>query len=90
MGIAFWFGTNLVIDGTTSPGTVFACFWSVVIGAMQVGQALPQIATLVGARIAAGEIFSVIDRVIIIFSFKLISILEARTRLFKHDWSEAD
>lgn len=63
MGVAFYFGTNLVIEGYTSPGTVFAVFWSVLIGSMQLGQALPQISTLMGARIAAGEIFSIIDRV---------------------------
>ncbi|KAI1720374.1 ABC transporter transmembrane region domain-containing protein [Ditylenchus destructor] len=62
MGIAFWYGTTLVLDGSISPGTVFGVFWAVLIGAMRLGQAVPQINVIVGAKMAAGEIFSIIDR----------------------------
>uniref|UniRef100_A0A1I8BVI5 ABC-type xenobiotic transporter n=1 Tax=Meloidogyne hapla TaxID=6305 RepID=A0A1I8BVI5_MELHA len=41
---------------------VFAVFWSVVIGAMRIGQALPQIGVIVSAKLAAGELFAIIDR----------------------------
>ncbi|CAD5212275.1 unnamed protein product [Bursaphelenchus okinawaensis] len=62
MGFAFWYGTNLVLEGEMTPGTVFAVFWACVIGAMRVGQAVPQISTVMGAKMSAGEIFSIIDR----------------------------
>ncbi|KAI6211343.1 Multidrug resistance protein pgp-3 [Aphelenchoides besseyi] len=62
MGVAFWFGCNLVMDGTMSPGTVFAVFWSVLIGALRLGQAVPQMSIIMGARLAAGDIFKIIDR----------------------------
>uniref|UniRef100_A0A7E4ZR48 ABC-type xenobiotic transporter n=1 Tax=Panagrellus redivivus TaxID=6233 RepID=A0A7E4ZR48_PANRE len=63
MGVSFWYGTQLVIWGTINPGTVFACFWAVLIGAMRMGMAVPQVSVIVGAKMAAGELFEVIDRV---------------------------
>uniref|UniRef100_A0A915NPN1 ABC transmembrane type-1 domain-containing protein n=1 Tax=Meloidogyne floridensis TaxID=298350 RepID=A0A915NPN1_9BILA len=62
MGAAFWYGTWLVLHGTISPGTVFAVFWSVVAGALRIGQALPEIGVIVASKLAAGELFSIIDR----------------------------
>ncbi|KAH7724074.1 Bile salt export pump [Aphelenchoides avenae] len=62
MGIAFWFGSTLVLDGYMSPGTVFGVFWAVLIGAMRLGQAIPQVNVIVSAKLAAGEIFNIIDR----------------------------
>nr|CAD2161669.1 unnamed protein product [Meloidogyne enterolobii] len=62
MGAAFWYGTWLVLQGTISPGTVFAVFWSVVAGALRIGQALPEIGVIVASKLAAGELFSIIDR----------------------------
>uniref|UniRef100_A0A915EGH1 ABC-type xenobiotic transporter n=1 Tax=Ditylenchus dipsaci TaxID=166011 RepID=A0A915EGH1_9BILA len=62
MGIAFWFGSTMVLSGVMSPGTVFAVFWAVLIGAFRMGQAVPQINVIVGAKLAAGDIFSIIDR----------------------------
>ncbi|KAL3102064.1 hypothetical protein niasHS_003473 [Heterodera schachtii] len=62
MGVAFWYGTTLVLDGSISPGTVFAVFWSVLIGASRIGQALPQMGVIMGAKLAAGEMFAIIDR----------------------------
>lgn len=62
MGIAFWYGTTLVFEGVMSPGSVFATFWACIVGAMRIGNALPQLNVVVGAKLAAGEIFSIIDR----------------------------
>ncbi|KAI6183752.1 Multidrug resistance protein pgp-3 [Aphelenchoides bicaudatus] len=61
MGIAFWYGTNLVLDGYMSPGTVFSTFWAVLAGANRLGQAIPQFSVLMQAKMAAGEILSIID-----------------------------
>lgn len=63
MGAAFWYGTTIVLEGGMSPGTVFAVFWACLIGAMRVGQAVPQISAVIGAKMSAGEIFANIDRV---------------------------
>ena len=63
MGVSFWYGVILAIWGLISPGTIFSVFWCAIIGAMRMGFAVPQITTILGARSAAGEIFSIIDRV---------------------------
>jgi len=61
-GIAFWYGTMLVFSETISPGSVFAVFWACTLGAMRIGMALPQLNVVVSAKLAAGEIFSIIER----------------------------
>ena len=63
MGISFLYGTMLVVWGVIPPGTVFSVFWAALIGAMRMGMAVPQITTILGAKSAAGELFSIIDRV---------------------------
>ncbi|KAI1707098.1 ABC transporter transmembrane region domain-containing protein [Ditylenchus destructor] len=60
--VAFWYGTTLVLDGHISPGTVFAMFIAILVGSIRVGQAFPQINVIIGAKLAAGEIFDIIDR----------------------------
>uniref|UniRef100_A0A914R6U7 ABC-type xenobiotic transporter n=1 Tax=Panagrolaimus davidi TaxID=227884 RepID=A0A914R6U7_9BILA len=62
MGISFWYGIQLVVWGLIEPGTVFSVFWCALIGAIRMGAAIPQIAVILGAKSAAGEIFSIIDR----------------------------
>ncbi|KAI6239003.1 Multidrug resistance protein pgp-3 [Aphelenchoides fujianensis] len=62
MGLAFWFGANLVLAGHATPGTIFSVFWAVLIGALRLGQAVPQMGVIMGARLAAADIFSIIDR----------------------------
>uniref|UniRef100_A0A7E4VAT3 Multidrug resistance protein 1 n=1 Tax=Panagrellus redivivus TaxID=6233 RepID=A0A7E4VAT3_PANRE len=62
MGVSFWYGTKLVVWGEIKAGTVYATFWAVLIGGMRMGMAVPQISVIVGAKLAAGELFEVIDR----------------------------
>ena len=62
MGIGFYFGTTLVFGGEMDPGSVFGVFWAVMLGAMRLGQAIPNINAIVAAKLAAGEIFSIIDK----------------------------
>uniref|UniRef100_A0A0M3KCV2 ABC-type xenobiotic transporter n=1 Tax=Anisakis simplex TaxID=6269 RepID=A0A0M3KCV2_ANISI len=52
----------LVIEQGVSPGTVFATFWAVMGGAIALGQAVPQMGAIMGARNAATRIFQIIDR----------------------------
>ncbi|VDM47295.1 unnamed protein product [Toxocara canis] len=62
MGVAFWYGTQLVIDDQISSGAVFATFWAVMGGTIAIGQAAPQIGAIMGAKNAATDLFRVIDR----------------------------
>lgn len=63
MGVIFWYGTNLALYGFTTPGKVQAIFWLFAIGAIRVGQVAPSFSNVMHARLAASELFSVIDRV---------------------------
>uniref|UniRef100_A0AC34FJI9 Uncharacterized protein n=1 Tax=Panagrolaimus sp. ES5 TaxID=591445 RepID=A0AC34FJI9_9BILA len=61
IGMGFWYGAKLVFEMNVSPGTIFGVFWAVFIAAMRFGQAVPQFATIINAKMAAGEIFNIID-----------------------------
>lgn len=53
----------MVMNGEITPGIVFAVFWAVLVGSLRIGQAMPQVGTIVAAKVAAGDIFSIIDKV---------------------------
>ncbi|CAD5221357.1 unnamed protein product [Bursaphelenchus okinawaensis] len=61
MGIGFWYGSTIVLDGGMAPSTVFAVFWVCLQGAFKISQVLPQITTITGAKVSAAEIFDLID-----------------------------
>uniref|UniRef100_A0A1I7VKX3 ATP-binding cassette sub-family B member 2 n=1 Tax=Loa loa TaxID=7209 RepID=A0A1I7VKX3_LOALO len=61
MAVVFWYGTNLVMEGKITPGTVFTVFWAITIGTIRLGQAIPQVGVFTAAKLAAGEIFQIID-----------------------------
>ncbi|PIO58438.1 hypothetical protein TELCIR_20127, partial [Teladorsagia circumcincta] len=63
MAFSFWYGTTLVLSGTVSPGTIFAVFWSVLLGTRRLSDAAPQMGAILGAKTAAADIFAIIDRV---------------------------
>mmetsp|Transcript_9271 Transcript_9271/g.18897 ORF Transcript_9271/g.18897 Transcript_9271/m.18897 type:complete len:1302 (-) Transcript_9271:938-4843(-) len=58
--LGFWYGSRLVRSGELQAGDVVIVFFSVVLGAMSMGQAAPAISALTTARGAAPKIFSVI------------------------------
>ncbi|XP_060871148.1 ATP-dependent translocase ABCB1-like [Metopolophium dirhodum] len=60
-GIAFWYGSNLIVDGISSPGSIFTVFFSVMAGAFSVGNALPFINSVCIAIGAASNVFDIID-----------------------------
>ncbi|XP_016663132.1 multidrug resistance protein 1A isoform X2 [Acyrthosiphon pisum] len=60
-GIAFWYGSNLIVDGISSPGNIFTVFFSVMAGAFSVGNALPFINSVCIAISAASNVFDIID-----------------------------
>ncbi|KAI6195927.1 Multidrug resistance protein pgp-3 [Aphelenchoides besseyi] len=62
MGVAFWYGTRLVLEQGLEPGSVYACFWACLGGAMRLGNAIPQISVILAAKLSASEIFEIIDR----------------------------
>lgn len=71
--LAFWYGMNLIFN-SCSGGTKYdttsllVVFFSVLTGAMTIGQVTPYVEAFSVARGAAASIFSVIDRVPIIDS----------------------
>lgn len=71
--LAFWYGISLILaacDGNSySSSDLLIVFFSVLIGAMQIGQAAPYIEAFSVARGAAATIFSIIDRIPPIDSF---------------------
>jgi len=60
--LGFWFGNKMVQEGRMSPGDVLTVFFSVVIGAMGLGQATPAVNAFSQARGAAPKVFEIIDR----------------------------
>uniref|UniRef100_A0A914Y1T8 ABC-type xenobiotic transporter n=1 Tax=Panagrolaimus superbus TaxID=310955 RepID=A0A914Y1T8_9BILA len=61
MGIAFYVGTILVFRGEMESGKVFSIFWAIMLGATRVGQCIPVIDSILAAKVAASEIFNIID-----------------------------
>ena len=59
--LGFWFGANRVANGVMSSGDVVAAFFSVIIAAEAIGQALPYAQTAAKGRGAAAKIFSIVD-----------------------------
>ncbi|XP_071446041.1 ATP-dependent translocase ABCB1-like [Hetaerina americana] len=62
-GLAFWYGSKLIGDGLSTPGSVFTVFFSVMAGAFSLGNALPFVNAVSTAIGAASTIFGIIDRV---------------------------
>ncbi|CAG0912521.1 unnamed protein product [Notodromas monacha] len=66
--MAFWYGPKLIIDsrGQENPeydaSVLIIVFFSVLMGAMNVGQATPYIESFGVARAAAATLFTIIDR----------------------------
>ncbi|KAK7600963.1 hypothetical protein V9T40_008404 [Parthenolecanium corni] len=60
-GLGFWYGAGEVEQGLTSPGSVFTVFFSVIVGAFSIGNALPFlniVAASVGASASVEEIIN--------------------------------
>uniref|UniRef100_A0A8B9KGI2 ATP-binding cassette, sub-family B (MDR/TAP), member 5 n=1 Tax=Astyanax mexicanus TaxID=7994 RepID=A0A8B9KGI2_ASTMX len=64
--LAFWYGTKLSVDEPEnySIGKVLTVFFSVMIGALSLGQGAPNLESIAKARGAAYSIYSTIDMVL--------------------------
>jgi hypothetical protein len=51
--LAFWYGCQLLLADLLTPGDVFTVFFSVLVGAFSLGNAVPYVATV---GIAQGQI----------------------------------
>uniref|UniRef100_A0A914DYJ7 Uncharacterized protein n=1 Tax=Acrobeloides nanus TaxID=290746 RepID=A0A914DYJ7_9BILA len=60
--LAFWVGTDFVVDGKMNPDTMITVFFAVMMGSMALGQAGPQFAVVGTAQGAAAAIYEIIDR----------------------------
>ena len=61
-GLAFWYGSELLRDGEIDPGDITTVFFSVIMGAMALGQAGPSMTSFANGRGAAVGVFNVLDR----------------------------
>ncbi|CAH1238854.1 ABCB1 [Branchiostoma lanceolatum] len=59
--LAFWYGSELVRAGEYTPGGFLITFFCVVIGAMALGQAAPNIESFAKAKGSAAFVYGVID-----------------------------
>ena len=71
--LAFWYGVTLILDSCNSsdpydPSSLLIVFFSVLVGAMQIGQAAPYVEAMWVAGGAAANIYNVIDRIPLIDS----------------------
>ncbi|KAL2642330.1 hypothetical protein R1flu_009917 [Riccia fluitans] len=60
--LQLWFGGILVRDGHTNGGAILGAIFSILYGAMALGQAIPEMKVFRRGRIAAFQVFQVIDR----------------------------
>ncbi|XP_037379374.1 bile salt export pump isoform X2 [Talpa occidentalis] len=61
--LAFWYGSKLVLDdGEYTPGTLIQIFLSVIVGALNLGNASSCLEAFATGRAAATSIFETIDR----------------------------
>nr|KAF6493312.1 ATP binding cassette subfamily B member 11 [Rousettus aegyptiacus] len=62
-GLAFWYGSKLVLDdGEYTAGTLVQIFLSVIVGALNLGNASSCLEAFAAGRAAATSIFEIIDR----------------------------
>jgi len=62
-GLAFWYGSKLVIEGEMDGGRVLTVFLALVMGAMALMQMAPNLGSFATGRAAAFKVFATIDRV---------------------------
>ncbi|CAI2174077.1 6193_t:CDS:10 [Funneliformis geosporum] len=67
-GLAFWYGSKLIVNNEQTGSEVLNVFFAVIIGAFSIGNAAPHFSSVANALGAATKLFAVIDRVPIIDS----------------------
>ncbi|KAL3831647.1 hypothetical protein ACJMK2_023375, partial [Sinanodonta woodiana] len=63
LGISFWYGTELFLDGESDmvPGNVTTIFLLIIIGTTSLAQAFPNLEAISMARAAATHVFQIIE-----------------------------
>ncbi|TRM57258.1 P-loop containing nucleoside triphosphate hydrolase protein [Schizophyllum amplum] len=62
-GLAFSFGTTLILHGRADPGVVINVFFAIFIGAFSIALLAPEMQAISQARGAAAKLYATIDRV---------------------------
>ncbi|GAA5852935.1 hypothetical protein JCM8547_004740 [Rhodosporidiobolus lusitaniae] len=62
-GLAFYWGTSLIIDGHASPGNVITCIFSVLSGAFSLSLLYPNLQAVTFAKGAGTSLFASINRI---------------------------
>lgn len=60
--LAFWYGNELITSGKMTAGEILSVFFSIIIGAMSLGQAAPAVTAFTTGIGAAAKIYAVIER----------------------------
>ncbi|KAJ1660656.1 hypothetical protein IWQ61_000439 [Dispira simplex] len=61
--LGFWYGIKLASEGSMNGTQVLTVFFALVIGAMSLGNAAPDLSAVAGAQGAAAKVFHLIERV---------------------------
>ncbi|KAG9289947.1 hypothetical protein G9A89_010253 [Geosiphon pyriformis] len=61
--LAFWYGSKLVVSRDQTPGQVLNVFFSILVGALALGNAAPNISSVGNALGAAAKLYDIIDRI---------------------------
>ncbi|KAF4333704.1 ATP-binding protein cassette subfamily B (MDR TAP) member 1 [Fusarium beomiforme] len=62
-GLAFWQGSQMLVDGETTLSNILTILMAVMIGAFNLGNVAPNVQAFTNAIAAAAKIFNTIDRV---------------------------
>lgn len=62
-GLAFYFGTTLILNHEIDVGIIVNCFLSIIIGSISLASLAPEVIAISTARGAAGKLFETINRI---------------------------
>ncbi|KAK4520205.1 uncharacterized protein ATC70_008336 [Mucor velutinosus] len=63
LGLALWYGSQLVLQGTSTASSVFVVFLAMIMGSISMAKMLPHLTTITNACGASYKVFKVIDTV---------------------------
>ncbi|EPB85907.1 hypothetical protein HMPREF1544_07323 [Mucor circinelloides 1006PhL] len=63
LGLALWYGSQLVLEGTLTASSVFVVFLAMITGSISMAKMLPHLTAIINACGASYKVFKVIDTV---------------------------
>jgi ATP-binding cassette subfamily B (MDR/TAP) protein 1 len=59
--VGLWYGGKLVASGSTDPRTVFSAFYGILVGTISLAQISPNFSAVLSAKIAAANLFHILE-----------------------------